>query len=56
MLKTVDIKKPRIPVISNVDAKPHYDPDEIRDILARQVTSPVQVLLLSRQSLFFNIH
>lgn len=43
VLKTVEIKKPRIPVVSNVDAKPHYDPDEIRDILARQVTNPVQV-------------
>ena len=42
VLKEVEIKKPKIPVISNVDAKPHYEADEIRDILARQVTSPVQ--------------
>eukprot|EP01041_Mallomonas_annulata_P012559 gene12559-26450_t len=42
VLKEVDIKSPRIPVISNVDAKPHYDPDEIREILAKQVTNPVQ--------------
>lgn len=28
---------PRIPVISNVDAQPHSDPDTIKDILARQV-------------------
>lgn len=41
-LAAVDIKPPRIPVVSNVDAQPHSDPDEIRDILARQVTSPVQ--------------
>ena len=34
--------EPRIPVVSNVDAQPHSDPDTIRDILARQVTSPVQ--------------
>lgn len=40
-LTVVTINKPRIPVISNVDAKPHYDPDEIRDILTRQVTQPV---------------
>ena len=32
---------PRIPVISNVDAKPHDDPEEIRRNLVRQVVSPV---------------
>jgi len=42
VLAEVDIKSPRIPVISNVDAKPHYDPNEIREILAKQVTNPVQ--------------
>ena len=42
MLAEVDIKSPRLPVISNVDAKPHYDPNEIREILAKQVVSPVQ--------------
>ncbi len=31
----------RIPVISNVDARPHQDPDEIRGLLVRQVVSPV---------------
>ncbi|XP_038692147.1 malonyl CoA-acyl carrier protein transacylase [Tripterygium wilfordii] len=36
------IKPPRIPVISNVDAQPHADPNIIKKILARQVTSPVQ--------------
>lgn len=36
------IRTPRIPVISNVDANPHADPDTIKKILARQVTSPVQ--------------
>jgi len=41
ILKEVEIKKPRIPVISNVDAKPHSDPDTIRKLLATQVTSPV---------------
>lgn len=41
ILKEVDIKKPRIPVISNVDAKPHSDPDMIKKLLATQVTSPV---------------
>ncbi|CAB9526441.1 Probable malonyl-CoA-acyl carrier protein transacylase, mitochondrial [Seminavis robusta] len=41
VLADVEIKKPRIPVISNVDAKPHSDPDAIKKLLATQVTSPV---------------
>ncbi|XP_057954255.1 uncharacterized protein LOC131148523 [Malania oleifera] len=41
-LATTKIQAPRIPVISNVDANPHADPDTIKKILARQVTSPVQ--------------
>jgi [acyl-carrier-protein] S-malonyltransferase len=32
---------PRIPVWSNVDAKPHTDPAEIKELLVRQVVSPV---------------
>ncbi|GLJ37303.1 hypothetical protein SUGI_0756700 [Cryptomeria japonica] len=41
-LEATEIKIPRIPVISNVDAQPHSDPATIKKILARQVTSPVQ--------------
>ncbi|KAK9280528.1 hypothetical protein L1049_014220 [Liquidambar formosana] len=41
-LVATEIRTPRIPVISNVDAQPHADPDTIKKILARQVTSPVQ--------------
>jgi [acyl-carrier-protein] S-malonyltransferase len=41
VLESIDIKKPRIPVISNVDAKPHSDPATIKELLAKQVTSPV---------------
>jgi [acyl-carrier-protein] S-malonyltransferase len=41
VLADVEIKKPRIPVISNVDAMPHSDPDTIKKLLATQVTSPV---------------
>jgi [acyl-carrier-protein] S-malonyltransferase len=41
VLAQVEIKKPRIPVISNVDAKPHSDPEVIKKLLATQVTSPV---------------
>ena len=36
VLKEVTIVKPRIPVISNVDAKTHSDPDVIKQILAKQ--------------------
>ncbi|KAI7757890.1 hypothetical protein M8C21_032459, partial [Ambrosia artemisiifolia] len=37
-LSATDIKTPRIPVISNVDAQPHADPETIKKILARQTT------------------
>ncbi|MCM2371573.1 ACP S-malonyltransferase [Aporhodopirellula aestuarii] len=40
-LADVEIKATRIPVYSNVDASPHSDPGEIRDLLARQVVNPV---------------
>ncbi|MCC6491726.1 MAG: ACP S-malonyltransferase [Pirellulales bacterium] len=36
-----EIKPPRIPVLSNVDAEPHADPAEIRQLLVRQLVSPV---------------
>jgi len=42
VLAGVEISKPRIPVVSNVDAAPHSDPAVIKAILAKQVTSPVQ--------------
>ena len=35
-LSKTEIKTPRIPVISNVDAKPHSDPATIKAILAKQ--------------------
>lgn len=40
-LADVEIKKPRIPVVSNVDARPHDDPNEIRTLLQKQVVEPV---------------
>ncbi len=40
-LAHVDMRPPRIPVISNVDGQSHDDPDEIRSLLARQVFRPV---------------
>ena len=36
------IRAPRMPVVSNVDARPHHDPDEIRHLLARQVVGVVE--------------
>jgi [acyl-carrier-protein] S-malonyltransferase len=40
-LATVAMRTPRIPVVSNVDACAHKDPEAIRDLLVRQVVSPV---------------
>ena len=45
-LASTSISTPRIPVISNVDAQSHSDPDTIRDILARQVGVLAGYLLL----------
>lgn len=42
VLAGVQITAPKFPVISNVDAEAHNDPDEIRAILVRQILSPVQ--------------
>ena len=41
-LATARFHVPRIPVVSNVDALPHTDPDEIRGLLARQVVGVVE--------------
>lgn len=41
-LSGVPMYRPRIPVISNVDARPHADPEEIRQLLVRQVLQPVR--------------
>jgi [acyl-carrier-protein] S-malonyltransferase len=40
-LAGVSLNKPRIPVISNVDAAVHSEAEEIRELLVRQVVSPV---------------
>lgn len=40
-LADVPMRRPRIPVISNVDARPHTDPEEIRDLLMKQILQPV---------------
>ncbi len=40
-LTEVNIQSPRIPVVSNVDARTHENPDEIRNLLVQQVVNPV---------------
>lgn len=40
-LDRVALRRPNIPVVSNVDAKPHDDPNEIRRLLIQQVLQPV---------------
>jgi len=37
-LAQADFAPATVPVVSNVDARPHTDPDEIRDCLGRQMT------------------
>lgn len=41
VLAAVEISSPRIPIVSNVDAAVHTDPDEIRSLLVEQVQNPV---------------
>jgi [acyl-carrier-protein] S-malonyltransferase len=41
VLSEIQIRSPRVPVWSNVDAQPHTDPEEIRELLIRQVLQPV---------------
>ncbi len=40
-LADLPMSRPKIPVVSNVDAQPHDDPEEIRELLIRQVVQPV---------------
>jgi [acyl-carrier-protein] S-malonyltransferase len=40
-VSAVPMRKPRIPVVSNFDAKPHNDPEEIRGLLMQQVLHAV---------------
>jgi [acyl-carrier-protein] S-malonyltransferase len=40
-LASVSLRPPKVPVWSNVDGKPHTDPEEIRGLLVRQVVEPV---------------
>jgi [acyl-carrier-protein] S-malonyltransferase len=40
-LAGVPLERPEIPLVSNVDAAVHDDPEEIRELLVRQVVNPV---------------
>ncbi len=40
-LAAVRMENPKILVVSNVDARPHQDPEEIRQLLVKQVLQPV---------------
>ena len=40
-LAQTELRPPRVPVWSNVDARPHTAPEEIRGLLVRQVLEPV---------------
>lgn len=40
-LSGVRMENPKILVVSNVDARPHQDPEEIRQLLVEQILSPV---------------
>ncbi|WLD13044.1 ACP S-malonyltransferase [Planctellipticum variicoloris] len=60
-LRGVTIQPPRIPVVSNVDARSHSDPEEIRQLLVRQVVQPVlwedsvRALLAAGATQFFEV-
>ena len=41
VLPKIAIRTPAFPVISNVTGKPAQDPDEIRELLVKQIVSPV---------------
>lgn len=41
-LEKIHIRSPRVPVVSNVTAKPVQDPEEIRRLLVQQIVSPVR--------------
>jgi [acyl-carrier-protein] S-malonyltransferase len=42
VLESTEIQRPRIPVLSNVDATAHWEPSDIRATLVQQVVSPVR--------------
>ncbi|MFY9252364.1 MAG: ACP S-malonyltransferase [Fuerstiella sp.] len=61
VLSATEIRTPEIPVVSNVDAAVHTEPEEIRNILIQQVLQPVrwedsiQVMLSSGCTDFYEV-
>ena len=41
-LARIEVRRPFISYVSAVDARPHIDPDDIRNVLVRQISSPVR--------------
>lgn len=41
-LEAADLRRPQVPVVTNVGAEPVTDPSAIRELLVRQVSSPVR--------------
>lgn len=41
-LESIEVRSPRIPVISNVTARPYRAPGEVRELLVQQLTSTVR--------------
>jgi [acyl-carrier-protein] S-malonyltransferase len=41
-LESVEVAPPAVPVVTNVEAKPNQDAGRVRELLTRQVTSPVR--------------
>jgi [acyl-carrier-protein] S-malonyltransferase len=41
-LRALEVRRPRIGYVSAVDAAAHSEPDDIRDVLVRQISSPVR--------------
>jgi [acyl-carrier-protein] S-malonyltransferase len=41
-LERLRLQRPRVPVVTNVDAEPCQDPDRLRALLVEQVTAPVR--------------
>ena len=41
-LASLDVRKPAIPYLSAVDARQHSEPADIRELLVRQISSPVR--------------
>ncbi len=52
VLKKIDIRDLKIPVVANVDAQPNTSRDRIRELLVQQVSAPVRWEESSRTMLF----